>query len=105
MMSVLPSLCSCHPLRSSPMRGDRRRRIQRWLPALAVSAIALYLVIPSLTRSQQKDNGDTPKKATPSSYDQIQPVLLGLESFQSVMTKDKADKAGVMARQKKLLEE
>ena len=42
---------------------------------------------------------------TPSSYDQIAPVLLGKGSFQDVMTKDKADKPAVMARQKRLLEE
>jgi cytochrome c peroxidase len=87
------------------MRGNRGKRIQRWLPALAISAIALYLVIPSLTRSQQKENGDTPKKATPSSYDQIAPALSGLESFESMMAKDKADKPAFMARQKRLLEE
>ena len=41
----------------------------------------------------------------PSSYDQVTPVLLGQESFEEMMAKDKADKAAVMARQKKLLEE
>jgi cytochrome c peroxidase len=79
--------------------------MRRWLPWLVIPALVLYLVIPSLTRSQQKENGDIPKKTTPSSYDQIQPVLLGLENFQSVMAKDKADKPAVMARQKRLLEE
>jgi cytochrome c peroxidase len=40
-----------------------------------------------------------------SSYDQIAPALMGKESFQAVMAKDKADKAGVMARQQALLNE
>jgi cytochrome c peroxidase len=43
--------------------------------------------------------------ASKSSYDQIAPVLLGKESFQAVMAKDKADKPAVMARQQKLLTE
>jgi cytochrome c peroxidase len=43
--------------------------------------------------------------ANKSSYDQIAPVLLGKESFQAVMAKDKADKPAVMARQQTLLEE
>ena len=40
-----------------------------------------------------------------SSYDQVTPVLLGKESFQTVMARDKADKEPTIARQKKLLEE
>ena len=48
---------------------------------------------------------DDPPGTVASSYDQISPVLLGKQSFQAAMTKDKADKAAVMARQKKLLEE
>jgi cytochrome c peroxidase len=39
-----------------------------------------------------------------SSYDQISPVLLGQETLQAQMAKDKADKPAVMARQKELLE-
>jgi cytochrome c peroxidase len=46
-----------------------------------------------------------PKDSVPSSYDQVAPVLLGKESFQAVMTRDKRDKDGIMARQKKLLDE
>ncbi|SIO46626.1 Cytochrome c peroxidase [Singulisphaera sp. GP187] len=42
--------------------------------------------------------------AVKSSYDQIAPVLIGKGTFQAVMTKDKADKPPVMARQKELLE-
>ena len=41
----------------------------------------------------------------PSSYDQVAPVLLGQETFESRVSKDKAEKPTVMARQKKLLDE
>ena len=77
------------------MHGDRGKRFGLGLPGLIVSAVLLSLMVPSVGRSQ----------STPSSYDQIAPVLLGKESFQAVMAKDKADKESVMARQKKLLEE
>lgn len=43
-----------------------------------------------------------PRGAT--SYDQIAPPLLGQKSFADVLAKDKADKAGVEARQRQLLE-
>ena len=46
-----------------------------------------------------------PSANAKSSYDQIAPVLLGKGTFKEVMAKDKADKAAVMDRQKKLLEE
>ncbi|WP_406697473.1 cytochrome B6 [Singulisphaera sp. Ch08] len=39
-----------------------------------------------------------------TSYDQVAPVLIGKETFQAVVTKDKADKPAVIARQKALLE-
>jgi cytochrome c peroxidase len=39
-----------------------------------------------------------------SSYDQVTPVLLGQETFQERMARDKAEKAAVMARQHDLLE-
>ena len=45
---------------------------------------------------------EKPKPGVASSYDQIAPVLLGKESFQAVMARDKADKDSVMARQKKV---
>jgi cytochrome c peroxidase len=49
--------------------------------------------------------GDDPKEGVASSYDQVSPVLQGKISYEAMRTKDKADKDGVMARQKKLLEE
>jgi cytochrome c peroxidase len=86
------------------MRADNNVRLWRALPWLAVATLAVFLVVPSLTRSQVKD-GEKPKEAPSSSYDQISPVLLGQESFQKMLEKDKADKPAVMARQQKLLAE
>jgi len=93
------------------MQALNQERIRRWLPWLAVPAALVFLVTPSLipprlaagwaeepTNRAQGPSGKT-------SYDQIGPALLGRESFQAVMAKDKADKESVMARQKKLLEE
>jgi cytochrome c peroxidase len=79
----------------------RIRRRRSWAVVIAVLAV---LVIPSLGWSQSTANQDKSKDAAPSSYDQISPVLLGKESFETVMAKDKADKPAVMARQQKLLE-
>ncbi len=75
----------------------------RWLPWLAVCGLFFYLVAPSRTQQGQKPPAE--KTGVPSSYDQVSPVLLGQVSFQSMLQKDKADKAGVMARQQKLLEQ
>ncbi|MDG3008398.1 cytochrome B6 [Paludisphaera mucosa] len=47
--------------------------------------------------------GDAQEAANASSYDQVSPVLLGLESFQGRMAGDKAERAGVMERQMALL--
>jgi cytochrome c peroxidase len=77
--------------------------MSRWLPWLAGCAILLPLVGPSLTQSEEptKKRADVGK----TSYDQISPVILGQESFEKMMAKDKEDKPGVEARQKALLEE
>jgi len=74
----------------------------RWIVPLTILAM---LVVPTslLWKAQAAD--DDPKGTAPSSYDQIAPVLQGKGTFKAVMEKDKADKAGVMARQQKLLEE
>jgi cytochrome c peroxidase len=67
------------------------------LAGLALLAGVVCLVAPTAIRSQ-------PGKAPPpSSYDQVSPVLLGQQTFATMMAKDKADKATVMARQMKLL--
>jgi cytochrome c peroxidase len=80
----------------------------RWLPGLVVLAAVAFLaggwLAPPRPASGQ-DKGETAKGPGKTSYDQVSPVLLGLESFQGMMAKDKADKDAVMARQKKLLED
>ena len=89
------------------MQGIRGRQIGRWLAGSSGLAFLVLMIAPSLARpqTQTQADGDKSKENTPSSYDQIAPALLGKESFQAVMAKDKADKESVMARQKKLLEE
>ena len=71
-------------------------------------AAMLYLVSPTLTKQRQPDKPktvvDPPNPPPPSSYDQVTPVLLGQQTFQDMMAKDKAGKDKVMARQRKLLE-
>src|SRR5438093_8334548 len=87
------------------MRADTKRLIRRCLPWLAVLSALAYLATSSQTQppsGQGKATGQGPPK---TSYDQISPVLLGQETFAAMMAKDKADKADVMARQRKLLEE
>jgi cytochrome c peroxidase len=84
---------------------NRVQLFWRWLPWLALSAVLVFLVAPSLTWSRPRPDGDKPKDTVPSSYDQIAPVLQGKGTFLSVMTQDKADKQAVMARQMKLLDE
>ncbi len=80
----------------------------RWLPGIAVCALVLGIAGTALTQTRApggKDNPDREKGPLPTSYDQVSPVLLGQESFRSMMAKDKADKPAVMERQHKLLEE
>ena len=82
------------------MQSQSKTQIWRWLPWLAVPAVLAFLVVPSLTQSQPGPGGDKPKKDVgKTSYDQIAvPVLLGQESFATMMARDKAAKAAVMER-------
>jgi cytochrome c peroxidase len=66
-------------------------------PSLA-ALVALSLAHLGLSEGRAQD---PPEK---SSYDQIAPILQGKETFQDRMTKDKADKPAVMARQQALLD-
>jgi cytochrome c peroxidase len=96
------------------MATETSRSMPRWLPWLVVCALALYVVSPSLTRPRPAEGGketargeDKPDRAKgpgKTSYDQVSPVLLGQQSFEDMMAKDKEEKAAVMARQRKLLE-
>ena len=67
----------------------------------------VYLASPSLTQSDRRNGNQQDREKVPlkTSYDQVSPVLLGQESFESMLRKDKADKASVMERQKRLLED
>ena len=87
------------------MQSGDGRRIWRWLPLLAVPAVVLILVIPSLIQSQPSGADKKKKDVGKTSYDQIAPVILGQETFEEVRARDKAGKDKIMARQKKLLEE
>ena len=82
-------------------------RTRTWLPWVAVCAVFVYLASPSLTQSDRRNGNQQDREKVPlkTSYDQVSPVLLGQESFESMLRKDKADKASVMERQKRLLEE
>ena len=53
---------------------------------------ALVFLVLVIAPSPAQPQDTTAKDNAPSSYDQIAPVLLGKESFQTVMAKDKADK-------------
>jgi cytochrome c peroxidase len=79
-----PALARTHPTAGGkPERGR-------------LAPLFLCLMVPVLLQAQN---------STRSSYDQIAPVLLGKESFQDMLTRDKAAKPEVMARQQQLLEE
>jgi cytochrome c peroxidase len=89
-----------------------RQRGERWLPRIAVCALVCAVVLcavgTALTQSRApagKDQPDPEKGPLPTSYDQVGPVLLGRESFKAMMTRDRAEKAAVMQRQQKLLEQ
>jgi cytochrome c peroxidase len=91
------------------MKALTRKRVWRWLPLAAVCAVVLYLASPVPLPIQGRPHADEPpdreKGPPPSSYDQVSDVLLGKETFQKMMAKDKADKPAVAERQKKLLED
>jgi cytochrome c peroxidase len=70
---------------------------------LAVAAAFLVQTGP-IARPQQPGGRPEGPPAGRSSYDQVQPVLLGNETFRDRMARDKAGKSAVAARQKELLE-
>jgi cytochrome c peroxidase len=78
--------------------------LRPWLLAIGGCCLLFYLATPSST--QQPPGAGQPKPDVgKTSYDQISPVLIGQETFAAMMARDKAAKAGIMARQKALLEE
>jgi cytochrome c peroxidase len=76
-------------------------RILRLFPWLALGGVSAFAAGEVLSQSRTTP----PPPDSKSSYDQVTPVLLGQESFEGMMTKDKAGKDTVTARQRKLLEE
>jgi cytochrome c peroxidase len=89
------------------MQGSLKQQLWRGLPWAAVCVGLLFMMSPLLTQSrgQRDKDADRGKAPMQSSYDQVSPVLLGQETFQAMLAKDKADKKAVMARQRRLLEE
>jgi cytochrome c peroxidase len=92
------------------MHAYPKRIWPRWSPWAAVAVVVLCWTGASMLQSRPPDKekqGEPtkPAEAPKSSYDQIAPALVGQQSFVDMMAKDKADKADVEARQKKLLDE
>jgi cytochrome c peroxidase len=86
-------------MKTSSIRSwPRPRSLSVIAAAPILSAAACLICLPQV-------NGDESTSPVASSYDQIAPALLGKQSFQAMMAKDKADKDAVMARQQKLIEE
>ena len=78
------------------MQALNNRRIRRWVSWLAVPAVLALMVTAALSQTkkdaEKKKKQEEPPPAPPNktSYDQIAPVLLGQETFQERMAKDKA---------------
>src|SRR4051794_7288027 len=73
--------------------------------ALAVTLLGLFAA-PSRAGGPASGAASGPEDGpVASSYDQIQPVLLGKETFAERMSKDKHEKIAIMERQQKLLDE
>jgi cytochrome c peroxidase len=89
------------------MRTITRERAWRRLSRVAVVAVLLHLSTAAgrLAAARGQESSDREKGPRPSSYDQVSPVLLGQEPYEKMRAKDKEEKAAVMERQRKLLEE
>jgi hypothetical protein len=93
--------------RSSLRKKESGRRL---LVLLGLGVVLSGWMGPLEAAAQEKAPQSKPdtKKRKPeaqSSYDQVTPVLLGQESFEAMMAKDKTNKDAVATRQKELLEE
>jgi cytochrome c peroxidase len=71
--------------------------------AFVLASLLLVLLLSTDWRAQGQEGSNQPP--IKNSYDQITPALIGKETFETVMARDKAEKPGVMARQQRLLEE
>jgi cytochrome c peroxidase len=83
------------------MNRINRNRILRPLPWLLLSSVIVIAAGKVLSQSR----AEPPSSDSKSSYDQVSPVILGQQSFEAMMAKDKAAKDSITARQRKLLEE
>jgi cytochrome c peroxidase len=94
-------------MKGAAMNTVIRERVWHGLPWASVAALCLCVFNPMLRSEAQQPKQPPDQKRGPgtSSYDQISPVLLGQVTFDEMMAKDKASKATVMARQRKLLED
>ncbi|MDR3621824.1 MAG: cytochrome B6 [Paludisphaera borealis] len=86
------------------MQTSKTLRVRRWLPCLSDPTVLAFVTAVSLAHFWPAPVGAEEPPAK-TSYDQLAPVLLGQETFQDRVAKDKADKPAVEARQKALLEE
>ncbi len=87
------------------MKRSSIRGVFSTTPSHVCKLIGTIASMLALAASPLLAQDSKPQATGASSYDQIAPALLGKESFQDVMAKDKAAKAETMARQKQLLEE
>ena len=88
------------------MASSTWHRLRPWLLPLAGCGLLFWLVSSSLTQQQPGPAKDQHKDVGKTSYDQINvPVLLGQETFATMMARDKAAKPAVMERQMALLNE
>src|SRR5579872_6578011 len=83
------------------MNRINRNRFLRKLPWLLFGVLVLVSTSQVLSQARK----DTSPSDSKSSYDQVSPVLLGQQTFEAMMAKDKADKETITARQRKVLEE
>jgi cytochrome c peroxidase len=82
-----------------------RQRFRRALVLTLVLAALAGLFLSLRARAQSGGAQEQQKPAPTSSYDQVSPVLLGQDTFEAMMSKDKANKPAVTERQKQVLEE
>src|ERR1700738_884138 len=86
------SCCRPASLRRTTMHCCTMHRVRGWFPCFLGAFVLLGLIGLSLTSSRaDKPNvpADKAKGPAQTSYDQVSPVLLGQESFEAMMAKDK----------------
>ncbi len=79
------------------------RRPGRPIVSATLAVIALMSTQPGVREGHAQAGADQEPRGK-SSYDQVTPTLLGQETYQDRMAKDKAEKEAVSARQRQVLE-